>query len=302
MTSETDNRHRLATAPIVVGVDGTTTCENAIRWAADTAAHRGRRLHLVHGLGLTSMRSVLGSYDVMEPAVTESLRTRGERMLAAAVHTAREVAPEVTIATELTEEDPAAHLITLSESAHMVVLGARAGAGTLSHLGSTLLKVAAHGHGAVVVVHDTDPLPALGPVVVGVDGSGVGVSALAAAFEEAAERDAELRAVHAWSDLEEGAFAGADYLLIPIEDGETAERAVLAERLAGFQEKYPDVTVVREVHPNGPRRHLAAHSAVARLVVVGSRGRGGFHGLLLGSTSLWIMQHAGCPVMIVHPE
>ncbi|MET7772766.1 universal stress protein [Nocardia sp. NPDC005366] len=300
-----DNPHQLATAPVVVGVDSSHTCEPAIRWAARTAAQRQRRLHIVHAIDLAAIRGVLGSYDVMVPAVTENLHSHGEEILAEAVATARNAAPDLTIATELSEANPTQLLIALSKSAHMVVLGALSGVGTLTRLGSTLLKVTAHAHGAVVVVHNIDAGNAPennGPVVVGVDGSPIGEAAIAAAFAEASERNAELVAVHAWSDLDVGQFAGASYLEIPIADLDVAEHTLLAERLAGWQEKYPDVRVTRKVFPTGPRHHLAEASASAQLIVVGSRGRGGFRGLLLGSTSTWIMQHAQCPVMIVHPD
>ncbi|MBH0777777.1 universal stress protein [Nocardia bovistercoris] len=302
MTSKQDDPHRLATAPIVLGVDGTPACAQAIRWAARTAARRGRLLHIVHALDLAATRALLGSYDVLVPSVVTAMHDYAEQVLVAAASLAREAAPEVTIATELTEAGPARLLIEMSKSAHLVVLGARSDVGTSRHLGSTLLKVTAHGHGAIVVVHDTDVDVRDGaPVVVGVDGSPVGEPAIAAAFAEASERAAELVAVHAWSDIDEGAFAGADYLRLPIAALEPAERTLLAERLAGWQEKYPDVRVTREVVTSGPRRILADHSATAQLLVVGSRGRGGFRGLLLGSTSAWILQRATCPVMIVHP-
>ncbi|MBH0781083.1 universal stress protein [Nocardia bovistercoris] len=301
MTMNPGDAHRLATAPVVVGVDGNHTCESAIRWAARTAARRRRRLHIVHALGFSSTRAVLGSYDVMIPAVTEGMRERGDRVLAEATRVARDAAPDLTVVTELSEADPAELLVAISERAHMVVLGARSGVGTLRHLGSTVLTVAAHGHGAIVVVHDTD-VRETGPVVIGVDGSPVGDAAVATSFAEASERGVELVAIHAWSDMDSGTFAGTTYFELPAAEREVVERALTAERLAGYQEKYPDVRVTREVHTNGPRLHLADASAGAALLVVGSRGRGGFRGLLLGSTSTWIMQHAQCPVMIVHPE
>ena len=66
--------------------------------------------------------------------------------------------------------------------------------------------------------------------------------------------------------------------------------------------KYPDVGVTRKVDHSGPARMLTKYSTFAQLVVVGSRGRGGFSGLLLGSTSSALVQHAHCPVMVVHPD
>ncbi|MFQ6399158.1 universal stress protein [Nocardia sp. KC 131] len=300
---ETDQSHRLASAAIVVGTDGSANSDIAVRWAAKTAATKGRRLRIVHGLDLAAMRVVVGSYDVVEPSVIAKMHAHGVQILAAAMRSARAIAPKLTVTTELSEAKPAQMLITLSEDAHLVALGATPGVGTVLHLGSTLLAVTAHAHGSVVVVHGAGEQPTDSrPVVVGVDGSPISEAAVAAAFAEASERNVELVAVHAWSDLSAGEFAGRSYLEVPAAALEDAENALLAERLAGWQEKYPDVQVTRKVFADGPRRHLANCSKTAQLIVVGSRGRGGFRGLLLGSTSNWLVQHADCPVMVVHPK
>ncbi|WP_244204565.1 GNAT family N-acetyltransferase [Streptomyces africanus] len=100
---------------------------------------------------------------------------------------AREAAPRVQVDTLLSEHSPAKMLIELSESAHMVVLGSRRG-GAVSHLGSTILAVAAHGSGTIVAVREDGDEITGGPVVVGVDGSPVSDTAVAAAFAEAWQR------------------------------------------------------------------------------------------------------------------
>jgi nucleotide-binding universal stress UspA family protein len=76
----------------------------------------------------------------------------------------------------------------------------------------------------------------------------------------------------------------------------------LGEGLAGWQEKYPEVRVTREVVRDHPSRTLLRYAESARLVVVGTRGRGGFRGLLLGSTGQHLLYHAPCPVAIVRTE
>jgi nucleotide-binding universal stress UspA family protein len=83
-----------------------------------------------------------------------------------------------------------------------------------------------------------------------------------------------------------------------VEDTETGR---LAERLAGWQEKYPDVTVRRIVTRDRPVRCLLEHSADAQLLVVGSRGHGQFSGMLLGSTSRALIYHAPCPLLVARP-
>ncbi|WP_406230368.1 universal stress protein [Nocardia sp. NBC_01009] len=300
-TQQRDNSHQLASAPVVVGVDGSDGSDLAVRWAAELAAQRGRRLLIVHGLDLVATQSLLGGYHVIPTSVVETVRTRGTKIVAAARRLAHEIAPGVDIATELSDASPCRLLIHLSKTAYLVVLGATGNAGTIAHLGSTLLAVTSHGHGSVVVVRPTDTEGQIrddGPVVVGIDGSPVGEAAIAAAFAEACDRKTDLIALHSWSEWHFGEFAGpADYPMAG-PSLETAENAVLAERLAGWTEKYPDVPVTRKVYRAGPMDRLTEWSKSAQLVVVGSRGRGGFTGLLLGSTSNFLVQHGHCPVMV----
>ncbi|WP_067833718.1 universal stress protein [Nocardia lijiangensis] len=297
--------HDSASAAVVVGTDGSPASSHAVVWAAQTAADRRRRLIIIHGYDLAATRAVLGSAEVFVPSVVETLRDHGHQALESAQRIAHENHPDLEVVTELSDRNPAALLIELSSTAHLVVLGATPGVGSFAHLGSTLLAVASQGQGRIVVARHTGTQQQLrrsGPVVLGMDGSPVGEPAIQAAFDEACERGAELIVVHAWSDLSEGQFAGTSYLQIPIAELETAEHALLSERLAGWQKKYPTVAVTRRVYLSGARKHLIEWSKTAQLVVVGSRGRGGFRGMLLSSTSNHLVQHAHCPVMVVHPD
>lgn len=298
MSEHVEDPHRLVSAAVVVGVDGSPASDLAVRWAAEVAAQRGRGLLLAHGMNAAPARSMLVAYRPMVPEAIETLRAHGEAVLTDARRIAREVDPNLPVETHLSEDGPAALLIELSEDAYLVALGSRPG-GTLAHMGSTTLSVAAHGHGNIVAVRETDGRHN-GPVVVGVDGSRVSDAAVASAFAEAAERKADLVAVHTWSDLVFAEYASTAMIEIPVADLTSAEQAVLAERLAGRQERYPEVTVHRRVYPSSPRQHLLEWSETAQLVVVGSRGRGGFRSLLLGSTSHALVQRARCPVMVTH--
>ncbi|MFX0577869.1 universal stress protein [Nocardia nepalensis] len=301
----TTDPHRVPSAMVVVGADGTEGADLAVRWAARTAARRGRGLLITHGLDLGAVPAALHGHAVALSSLMDEFRARGTRLVAAARHLAHEVAPELTITTEVSDANPAELLVRHSSTAHLMVLGATPGVGSLRHLGSTLLAVVAHGRGAVVVARAGDPAQpprSDGPVVVGIDGSLAGEAAVGMAFAEAAERDTDLVAVHAWSDLDFAEFAGYDFLDIPDEDIAAAETVLLTERLADWQEKFPDVPVTREVYQSDARTHLMEWSKKAQLVVVGSRGRGGFRGLLFGSTSNSLVQHAFCPVMVVHPD
>ncbi|MFC9439604.1 universal stress protein [Nocardia sp. NPDC057030] len=298
-THNNDDAHDIATAAVVVGVDGSAAADLAVRWAAETAAARHRRLRIVTGLNFAATQAVTGTYDLMIPAVVEAIRSHGAECVAAARDLALSVDPTLTVETEVSEGNPARLLIEHSESAHLVVIGASSDGGTIRHLGSTLLAVASHGHGSIVVVRGTERATgSAGPVVVGVDGGPVSEAAIGVAFAEASNRNADLVAVHVWSDLYFDTFGGT------ITDPAIHEhaQATLAEQLAGWQQKYPDVEVTREVYQSGPRHYLIEWSKTAQLLVVGSRGRGGFRGLLLGSTSNALVQRAHCPVLVAHAD
>ncbi|MFC3961587.1 universal stress protein [Nocardia jiangsuensis] len=140
------------------------------------------------------------------------------------------------------------------------------------------------GQAGAAVRHPEQPV-----VVVGVDGSECSERAIELAFDEASRHGCELVAVHAWTR----------YGYIPPEERQRDAEVELAESLAGYAEKYPDVPVRRLVVEDNPARRLLALSADARMVVVGSHGRGGFAGMTLGSVSQAVLHGADCPVVIV---
>ncbi|QBS45321.1 universal stress protein [Nocardia sp. CS682] len=303
MATPSGNPHQLATAPVVVGVDGSPGSDLALRWAAELAAQRGRTLLIAHGLDLAAMKSVVGGYDATVSSIIETARARAAKIVADARRLATEVAPNLDITSDTADGSAAELLIQHSRTAYLVAVGATGNLGSLAHLGSTLLAVVSHGHGSIVVVRSTGAEQLIrtdGPVVVGIDGGPVSEAAIAAAFAEASARGAELIAMHSWSYWHLGDFAGEPYVLVDGEQIESTEDAILTERLAGWQEKYPDVTVTRKVYRTEATEQLAEWSNEAQLIVVGSRGRGGFTGMLLGSTSHFLVQHAHCPVLVAH--
>ncbi|PXY22270.1 universal stress protein [Prauserella muralis] len=290
------------TGKVVVGIDGSEASTQATRWAARLAAQRELPLYIVHAYGL------LGRYYGELPissGVFEAVEDEAKTLVSAAAEAARAEAPGVEVEAVVIDEPPVTLLIKLSREARFVVLGASGLGGFAGMLaGSTAVGLAGHGECPVVIVRHREGQeqpPADGPVVVGVDGSPVSERAIAAAFEEASFRGAPLVAVHAWLDVEyESAFNRARVFF---EGGplQQDEERLLAERLAGWQEKYPDVAVERVLAKDRPKHELLERSATAQLVVVGSRGRGGVAGMLLGSTSQTLLHHAQCPVMIVRP-
>lgn len=282
------------TRPVVVGVDGSGSALRAVRWAADEAGRRRVPLRLVHAYEIP-VGYPPGFVDWH--ALHDALTAQGRTWLEQARHAAEETAPEAAVEVVEVKAGVVPTLEKESRHAAVVVLGTRGlGGFTGLLLGSTAVALAAHAHCPVVTVRDDFHD---GPVVVGVDGTPTSEAAIAFAFAEASTRGTGLAAVHTWTDLLlETAFAGGAAAL---DFSVLAQRAeeLLGERLAGWQEKYPDVPVSRHVSRERPSRALLRHAGHAQLVVVGSRGRGGFRGLLLGSTSQHLLHHAPCPVAVV---
>jgi nucleotide-binding universal stress UspA family protein len=140
-------------------------------------------------------------------------------------------------------------------------------------------------------------------VVVGVDGSEGSKEALRQAFVEARQRNARVRAVTVWHlpwTIYSAAAPGLDLEEV-MADLRTEATRKLGETLDALADESEGIEVIRQVCEGQPAQTLVEQSAGAALLVVGSRGLGGFGGLLLGSVSQQCAHHARCPVMIVHP-
>ncbi|QNG17751.1 universal stress protein [Rhodococcus triatomae] len=284
---------------VVVGADGSETAKSAVTFAAEMASRRGATLEIVHALDFAPYG--FGGPYMDAGGVYEWVEEGGRAILADVEKLAKQVAPDLEIRTELAIGSSSQWLVDLSEKVRYVVVGA-SGAGaaaTALLLGNTAVSVTTHAKCPVVVVRGETRDS--GPVVVGVDGSATSKAAIRTAFEEASFRGAPLVAVHVWSDLGPGILEDPRAAALLPKSIEEEEHAVLAESLAGWQEEFPDVTVERKVYVDNPRARLVEWSKQAQLLVVGSRGRGGFRGMLLGSTSNNLIGKSECPVMVVRP-
>ena len=283
---------------VVAGVDGSESSLQAVRWAAREASRLRAPLRLVAAVGWVTAPHQYGDPRT-GPDLREVLLRQARVHLAKAAQVAADVAPGPEPDREVLDGFPVPRLADESRAAQLVAIGDR-GLGGVAGLvvGSVAGGVAAHGDCPVVVVRGRWDASG-GPVVVGVDGSPVSDAALGFAFEAAALRRAPLLAVHAWRELliDPVTLPSLDWAVV-----EQEEQAELAERLAEWQDKYPDVDVQRLVVRDRPARVLVEQSAHAQLVVVGSHGHGDLAGLVLGSIGHAVLHRADCPVAIVRPD
>ncbi|MDP7702120.1 universal stress protein [Mycobacterium sp. TY815] len=281
---------------VVVGVDGSAASNAAVFWAAHEAAMRHVPLTLVH-----MFNPVVPAYPQVPTSAGVALwqKDDGHEILEHAVKMAEDaLAGDRTIAitSEVKASAPVPTLIEMSHDAEMIVVGST-GRSAIERvlLGSVSSGVVHSAKCPVAIIRDEaswKPRSMSAPVLVGIDCSPTSERALAIAFDEASRRGVELTAVHAWSDM-------AVYQLPWLEWRTEAERN-LAEYLAGWQEQYPDVKVNRVIVLDHPGRALIEESEAAQLVVVGSHGRGGLSGMLLGSVSNGVVHAVRAPVIVAN--
>lgn len=285
---------------ILVGVDGSPESHAALRWAAAEAVLRRCPLTLMH---VVAPIVVTWPIDTVEANFGQWQEDNAKHVLTQAEQTVRDASetpgsswtPPVHV--QLRHDGIVTELTTASGSAQLLVVGSRGlgpiGGAVLGSVSRTLLH---HAKCPVVVakegvVRTSDRTL---PILLGIDGSPASEAAIAFAFDEASRRGVDLVALHAWSDVAVFPILGMDWHQYEQEGHE-----ILAERLAGWQEKYPDVHVSRRIVCDRPARWLIDEAKQAQLVVVGTRGRGGIAGMLLGSVSTAVAESAMAPVAVV---
>jgi nucleotide-binding universal stress UspA family protein len=275
---------------VVVGIDGSHDGLIALDWAVNHASRKHWPIRGIHVVDHSRRARPL-------PAAPE--RDDGSEILDdAANELARLDYPDAKL--EIQHGNPAEVLLEASRDASLLVIGRR-GAGGFAELvmGSTSQVVTALAPTALVVVPDCWQGPEQGHVVVGVDGSSSCQDALAFGFEVVSSNAAELVAVNA-TELPE-TFPRPDVWLDRDDSPWQADaRRLVAEALAGWKEKYPDVGVRTQYVAGHPIQVLARASETADLVVVGGLGRTKFTPLRMGSVSRGLLHHTRCPVAVIH--
>ena len=285
---------------IVVGVDGSAASASAVRWAAREAELRALPLVVVSVLAPVVQAG--GPWPEV-PVPEEYLRLQqaeATEIVDKAVRSAADVtAAALKITGEVVLGPIVATLVAMSTRADMMVVGCR-GEDAVSRalLGSVSSGLVHHAHCPVAIIHAEELPSERASVVVGIDGSPTSELATAIAFDEASRRGVDLVALHAWSDMGPIEFASANWAPIEWRNIKVAEEEVLSERLSGWSDQYPDVTVHRVVVCDRPGPRLLGGAGEAQLLVLGSHGRGGFPGMLLGSVCNAVVNSAQIPVII----
>lgn len=275
-----------AEPPVAVGYNGKEHSREALRWAATEATRRRLPLLVVFAANYPGMAA-----DPLEPGALEA----DEELTARGVSEALDYSPELQVSGVTEVLSPTRSLIEASASSALVVVGTR-GHGRIAGvlLGSVAFAVAARAECPVVVIGAESTRRPIGPrwrVVVGTDGSEPAAAAVAFAADWALDDSAALEVVtctgdHPLADADPEALQAA---------AKTIAR-LAADRL---RTTHPGLKVTTRVEDCTAERTLVDASADAGLVVVGTRGRGAFTGMLLGSVSHAVIHGADCPVAVV---
>lgn len=288
---------------IVVGTDGSDRASKAIEYAAGRAEARGLELVVIHVIpeipipGRTSAVSHLRDGQNYAEEYQKVCQARLDAKIAKLVveH------PGLKARGDVVHGMPSYVLAQASKQARVVVVGARGQTAPMSvkMLGGTSDEIVTHARGPITVISEFAEINPAGPVVVGVDDSPQSKVALHLAFEAASLRKVPLKVINSWDIGPYDAF-NADVWSAAIESITAECQEVVDGLLAPEKEQFPDVEVEVKIKRGRPALALVEASKDAGLVVVGSRGRGGFKGLLLGSTSKQVLREALCPVVVTH--
>ena len=290
-----------ATGRIVVGTDLSRRADKAVEWAAARAASRGVPLLVVLVLPDVPIPKRSQLFDKMTSLdFLGEVEARGRKRLTEVSEELAAQFPGLTVETELVSGEASFVLAKASKTADMVVVGARGKSApmTVHALGGVSDAVTSHAHGPVAVITDLTDFHPDGPVVVGIDDAPEALAAIKYAVAEAAARGVPLVGVHAWDNAPMVASGLGLWSLDAASVGASLKEMV-ETIMAPYLADHPAVQFEARVEAGRPSSVLIKASEEASVIVVGSRGRGGFAGMLLGSTSKEVLREAHSPVVVV---
>lgn len=271
---------------VVIGYDGSTHSQAALEAAIEEARVRRVDLLVCHAVDVA----------LYLPGREHAHEMTAERAVQDAFARAATVLGETRVHTHIEPGHPSSMLLRQTGADDLVVLGSHGHRPITQMLvGSTSEAMAGHGTGPVLVVRQPAEHPH-GHIAVGVDGSEVSVRALAMAVDMAARDGVTVRAVVSVPPM----IDAAGIVSGPDEPTLHKAAAELAGIVAEVTKDAAEVTVEEHVVQLHPIEAMLEHARGARMVVVGSRGRGGFSALVLGSVSRRLVHTAPCPVLVVH--
>ncbi|GLY08714.1 universal stress protein [Actinoplanes sp. NBRC 101535] len=295
---------------IVVAVDGTEPSLAAARWAAREARDSDRPLRILYVLDwdwapgrsdYSGQRFDGPTHYSLADKRFDTVRRMADDITGRAAAEAREVAPGITVDTDVIIGNPAGQLVVSSEQADLMVLGSRGRGGFASlALGSVSQRVAAHAHCPVAVIRGRADA-GTGPVAAGIDDAASSARVLEAAFTAARTRGASLTVIRSYLPVQPLYYDRYPPADVTAAEQDDEERARLGDQLMPWRAKYPDVSVEALLSHDTAAALLTGASHTAQLVIVGSHGHGVLAGTVIGSTGLQLLHHADCPVLIVRP-
>lgn len=282
---------------VVVGFDGSPKAYLALDWAAQWSDARGLPLTV---LSATRPPTVaLPTNAVLDQVTFRRLRSRWGQRLDEAVRLTLARHPRIEVDAALMDADPVSALIEAGRSASLVVTGTR-GLGMLRGLmaGAVADRVLSRAAGPIAILPSA-PRRAHGPVVVGIDSGATASAAARFAFAHASAGGQSVLAV--WAQSFHGFDPHRAKERARYESLRDAAYAELAEALEAASADHPGVSYDGRVMMGRTAPVLRRASRTASLLVLGTRGRGPWTGLVGGSTSRALAQTASCPTLVV-PE
>ncbi|MGN7246329.1 universal stress protein [Janibacter anophelis] len=285
---------------VVAALDGSHRDDAVIDWAAAEAAALSAPLHLVHAVDLGTPLSAYGEL-LTSPEIVDRVEQESTRVVTEARARVEAARPGLAVTTALPTGSPSGALLAAAEGARVLVVGsARKNRAERIVLGTTSLSVVAHAPCPVVLVPENASTSGDGRVVVGIDGSEHSRLAFRHALDAAALRGRTVTTVTSWNVEVENGVVVTEPGSPEWEAVDARYRAMAERTIAEDRDAHPDIAVEVQVRHGRAADSLVEVAEGADLLLVGSRGRGGFRGMLLGSVSQRVLALATCPVAVLH--